>query len=160
MAVTHFELTNEWHLAAPIDRVWELIAATEDWPRWWRAVARVEQLQAGTADGLGSVYRMHWKTALPYTLRFDVETVRVEKHRAIEGRAFGELDGTGLWTFTETRDGTIARYVWRVEVAKPWMRLMSPVLRPVFAWNHHKVMGWGEADARKRLAIQSHSRER
>lgn len=153
MAVTHFELTNEWHLALPIDRVWDLIAATQDWPRWWRAVARVEQLQAGAADGLGAIHRMHWKTALPYSLAFDVETVRVEKHREIEGRAFGELDGTGLWTFEETPEGTAARYLWRVEVTKPWMRLMAPVLRPVFAWNHHKVMGWGETDARKWLSI-------
>jgi len=96
---------------------------------------------------------MHWKTALPYSLSFDVETVRLEKHRAIEGRAFGELDGTGLWTFEETSQGTTARYLWRVEVTKQWMRLMAPALAPVFAWNHHKVMGWGEADARKRLGV-------
>ena len=98
MAVTHFELTSEWHLEAPLAPVWDLIAATE-------------------------------------------------------GRAFGELDGTGLWTFEGTPQGMVARYLWRVEVTRPWMRWMAPVLAPVFAWNHHKVMAWGEEGARKRLGI-------
>jgi hypothetical protein len=152
MTVTHFELHTEWRLDAPIDRVWELIATTEHWPGWWPAVIRVQRLEPGDAQGLGAIDRMHWRTALPYTLSFDIETVAIEKHRAIEGRAFGELDGTGLWTFEEAPGGVIARYLWRVEVTKPWMRLMAPLLAPVFAWNHHKVMRWGEAGAKKRLS--------
>jgi Homeodomain-like domain len=36
----------------------------ENWPQWWRAVKRVELLQAGDADGLGAAHRMTWKTEL------------------------------------------------------------------------------------------------
>ena len=28
---------------------------------------------------------------------------------------------------------------------------LNQLLRPVFAWNHGKVMGWGEADLRRHL---------
>ena len=31
-----YALVSEWHLAAPIDRVWDGIFAVEDWPRWLR----------------------------------------------------------------------------------------------------------------------------
>ena len=44
------------------------------------------------------------------------------------------------------------RYDWIVEVTKPWMRLSAPLLRPVFAWNHGKVMGWGYQGLTRKLA--------
>jgi uncharacterized protein YndB with AHSA1/START domain len=152
MPTTHFALITDWHFTAPIERVWALIEDTKAWPSWWRAVKRVELLRAGDADGVGAVHRLTWATALPYTLTFDVETIRVERLSEIEGRAFGELDGTGLWTLHTEPEGTHVRYVWRVEVTKPWMRRLAPLLRPIFEWNHNKVMCWGLEGARKRLA--------
>jgi hypothetical protein len=46
------------------------------------------------------------------------------------------------------------RYEWIVEVTKPWQRLLAPVLRPVFTWNHNVVMGWGYDGLVKKLAAR------
>lgn len=152
MATTQFVLVTDWHFDAPIERVWALIEDVEGWPSWWRAVRKVELLEPGGTDGVGTVRRLTWATALPYTLAFDVEMVRVESGRLSEGRAFGDLDGTGIWTLSEEAGGTHVRYDWRVDVTKAWMRLFAPLLRPVFAWNHNVVMRWGEEGARRLLA--------
>jgi len=152
MTTTQFVLVTDWHFDAPIERVWALIENVEDWPSWWRAVRKVEMLTAGDADGIGTVRRLSWATALPYTIAFDVKLVRIEPGRLSEGRASGDLDGTGIWTLREEAGGTHVRYDWRVDVAKPWMRLFAPLLRPVFAWNHNVVMRWGEEGARRLLA--------
>lgn len=151
MAMTHFVLVSGWHFTAPLDRVWDLIEDAEAWPGWWRAVKAVEPIRAGDAQGLGAVRRLTWRTALPHTLSFDVEVTRVEHHGLIEGRASGELDGLGTWTFHAEPEGTHIRYEWRVEVTRPWMRALAPLLRPAFAWNHDKVMAWGLEGARHRL---------
>ena len=37
-------------------------------------------------------------------------------------------------------------------MTKPWMIALSPILRPVFAWNHGKVMGWGYDGLTRKLA--------
>jgi hypothetical protein len=149
--VARFELTTQWRLAAPLRAVWDPIHDVAAWPQWWPSVARVETLAAGGADGIGAVRRLYWKTALPYDLRFDVEVVRIEPDRLIEGRAFGELEGTGTWTFAEADGVTAATYDWRVDVGKPWMRALAPLLRPVFAWNHGVVMRRGEQGLAQRL---------
>ena len=151
MAAKDLHLVTEWRLAAPVETVWALIAAPADWPSWWRAVKAVETLEPGDARGVGAVRRITWRTALPYSLTFVVRTTQAEPMRFIEGRAEGELDGTGLWTFTASDGGTLLRYDWRVAVTKPWMRIGAPLLRPVFAWNHGVVMGWGEKDIAPRL---------
>lgn len=151
MAAKHFHLVTDLELDAPIERVWPVLKAVEEWPSWWRAVQRVEELQKGDADGLGAVHRLTWKTALPYQLTFDMRMDRIEPMSALGGRAFGELDGVGLWTLRPDGGGTHVRYDWKVEVTKPWMKALAPVLKPVFAWNHNVVMGWGEEDIRARL---------
>jgi len=151
MPSTRFHLVTEWQVEAPLDRVWALLVAPQDWPGWWRAVERVELVEPGDEDGIGALRRMTWKTALPYSLAFSMRTTRVEAMRLIEGRASGELDGTGRWTLSPSPGGTAVRYDWIVEVTKPWMRLAAPLLRPVFAWNHDIVMGWGKEGIARRL---------
>lgn len=153
MAATRFDLVSEWRIAAPLDRVWAEIANADTWPQWWRAVKAVKLVRAGDANGVGAVRSITWGTALPYTLTFDVEAVRVEPQRTLEGRASGELNGVGLWTLTPEGSGTHVRYDWRVDVTIPWQVTLAPILRPVFAWNHNVVMGWGEADLKTRLGL-------
>jgi hypothetical protein len=156
MSSTQFNLVTDWSFDAPLERVWDALKVPEEWPAWWRAVAKVERLADGDANGVGAVRRMTWRTALPYTLSFDMRTTRVEPMRLIEGRAKGELVGLGRWTLAA--DGarrTNVRYEWIVEVTQPWMRFLAPVLRPAFAWNHRTVMGWGYEGLKAKLAARS-----
>jgi uncharacterized protein YndB with AHSA1/START domain len=153
LTAKRFDLVSEWTLPAPPQRVWAEISSPEQWPLWWRAVKRVETVRPGQASGLGAVWRFTWATALPYTITFEMEATRIEPGHILEGRARGELNGRGLWTIEAAPGGTHVRYDWQVELEVPWQRALAPVLRPVFAWNHQVVMGWGEADIRKRLGI-------
>jgi hypothetical protein len=151
--VSDYEFITIWQFDAPIDRVWHEIKHSENWSEWWKGVIKVEELKAGDDDGLGSIRRSTWKSALPYTLEFDSEIVRIEHLKLIEARAFGELDGSGLWQFfDESIDRTRVQYDWRVKTTKRWMNAIAPLARPVFRWNHNVIMGWGEEGLRKRLA--------
>lgn len=150
-ATTRFELVTEWHLDSPVGRVWEELTRPEDWPSWWRAVKRVEEISPGATDGVGAVRRFTWATALPYTITIEMKTRRIEPMLLLEGQARGDLDGMGRWTLEAGGNSTHVRYEWQVELTKPWQRALAPVLRPVFAWNHYVVMGWGYAGLAKRL---------
>jgi Polyketide cyclase / dehydrase and lipid transport len=142
MELTRYRFLTTWRLDAPLDAVYEAIHGVERWPEWWRGVESVERLDGGNGDGVGSVYRQRWRSVLPYSIVFDVETTRVEPLVALEGRASGGLAGTGRWSFRN--DGAaIVTYAWDVRTTRPWMRLASPVARPVFTWSHNTVMRWG-----------------
>ena len=149
MAATRFELVSEWRFATPIERIWAELITPEKWPDWWRAVKAVSLVAEGDRDGIGTVRRFTWGTALPYTL--NMEATRIEPMRLLEGRARGELDGVGLWTLTPEGEGTHVRYDWQIDVTRPWQVMLAPLLRPVFAWNHNVVMGWGYEDLKTRL---------
>ena len=82
-----------------------------------------------------------------------METTRVEPISVIEGRAIGELQGTGRWHFSNDGQITTARYDWKVQTTKAWMNYLTPIARPVFSWNHDVVMGWGGAGLARRLGV-------
>jgi uncharacterized protein YndB with AHSA1/START domain len=147
-----YACTTLWQIPAPVAPIWTAITEVERWPQWWRGVEAVAPLRAGDAHGVGAVYRYTWKSRLPYRLIFEMETTRVEPLRRIEGRAHGELEGTGCWTFDEVEGITTVRYDWRVATTKAWMNLLAPLARPLFAWNHDVVMAWGLAGLLRLLA--------
>ena len=112
----------------------------------------VELLEDGDASGAGAYRRMTWRSALPYELTFNMRTTLIEPQRRIEGVADGELSGLGIWTLAAQGAHTQVRYDWRVDATKAWMRVLAPVARPLFAWNHGVVMEWGRAGLTRRLS--------
>lgn len=152
--MSNYEFVTIWNIDAPLELVWEQIKRSENWHKWWKGVIRVVELKEGDADGLGSIRRSTWKSLLPYTLEFDSEIVRIEPMKLIEARAFGELNGRGLWQLEEIDDGrTRVRYDWVVKTTKTWMNILAPVARPFFRWNHDTIMRWGEEGLKQRLGV-------
>lgn len=151
MSSSDYQLVTHWKLAAPLAAVWEELMHPEHWPTWWKGVRAVELLEAGDADGIGAYRRMTWRSALPYELTFHMRTTRIEPQRRIEGVADGELSGRGIWTLSAEGAHTAVRYDWCVEATKIWMRVLAPVAKPLFAWNHGVVMGWGERGLAQQL---------
>lgn len=150
--MSDYEFVTVWRFDAPLERVWEEIKSSERWHEWWKGVLKVVECKEGDANGVGSIRRSTWKSALPYTLEFDSEIVRVEPMTLIEARAFGELEGAGLWTLTaESANLTRVQYDWRVKTTKAWMIYLAPVARPFFRWNHNVIMNWGGDGLAKKL---------
>jgi hypothetical protein len=147
-----YEFVTVWRFDAPLAEVWAPIKDSEKWSDWWKGVLEVEKLKDGDPHGVGAIHRSTWKSVLPYKLVFDSETVRVEEQKLIEVRAFGELDGVGIWTLEAENAGrTRVRYDWRVKTTKSWMNFLAPLAKPFFRWNHDTIMNWGGAGLAKKL---------
>ena len=149
-----FELVSHWHVAAPIERVWQAIKQTEEWPSWWPYVRSVQDLTPGDADGLGAIRHIAWSSRLPYGVAFDVEVVEMQRPRRLCGRAHGQLDGVGTWELTPDGDTTRVRYLWCVDLGSRWMRFIAPLAAPVFRWNHDGVMRAGARGLARHLGVE------
>ena len=149
-----YALTTHWQLGAPVERVWEALVAVEDWPRWWRYVRAVVELEPGDAAGVGSLRRYTWSSRLPYRLSFEMRTTAMQRSRLIEGEAQGDLNGRGRWTLSPAAGGSLVRYDWTVATDKAWMNALAPLLAPVFAWNHDQVMHEGGRGLARHLGVE------
>jgi len=126
---------DEWDVDAPPEAVFDALADARTYPRWWTPV-----YLAAEADGppaVGTTARQHFKGRLPYTLKTSSTIVALDRPRRIEADVVGDLSGTGIWTLTAKNGGTHVRFDWQVNADRPLLRYLSPVLRPLFRWNHN-----------------------
>jgi Polyketide cyclase / dehydrase and lipid transport len=142
-----------WRLAAPIDRVFELIHDAERWPSWWPSVRAVQPLPRDPSGR--DRFRFTFRGRLPYLLRFDMTITRDEPPTELVGLASGELEGEGHWSLREDGTRTVLRYDWTVRTTRRWMDLLAPLpfVDEIFALNHHAVMRDGLAGARRVLGV-------
>jgi uncharacterized protein YndB with AHSA1/START domain len=151
MSSSDYYFVTSWFFCAPLERVFAELEAVEQWPSWWPGVLAVEPVASEGRGSLGKRTRNTWKSVLPYELTFEAELVRYEPPHVLEVAASGELAGRGRWELSSERGGTRVVYHWRVATTRAWMKLLAPIARPFFKWNHDVVMGWGGAALARRL---------
>ena len=148
-----YEFTDEWHVAAPREAVFDALADGESYPRWWRPVYL--SVESGGRPAVGTSSAQHFKGRLPYHLRTRSTITRFEPPAVLEADVVGDLRGHGTWTLTETPGGgTQVRFDWVVHADRPLLRALTPVLRPALRWNH----AWAIARAVEGLEPYARSR--
>lgn len=156
-AAPGYVFLDGWDVDAPIEAVFDALADARTYPEWWKPVYIAADADGPPAVGVES--RQHFKGRLPYRLKTRSTIVRMERPHEIEAEVVGDLSGTGIWTLTEKDGGTHVAFDWRVNADRPLLRNLTPVLRPLFRWNHDwavaRAMEGLEPYARARAAERS-----
>jgi hypothetical protein len=141
----HFE--DHWDVPFPIQDVWEVLSRQREFPVWWQGV----YLSAKPLNGSNGEPKVGSRIAavargwLPYKLRFTIETVALEKPRLIVFRASGDFEtDDSRWILTPKGTGTHVVLDWNPIVEKPIVKFFSPILKPLFRWNHNWTMVRGQ----------------
>jgi hypothetical protein len=147
-----YVFVDEWDVAAPPELIYDVMVDARTYPDWWKPVYE-------SVVGDERVTSHRFKGRLPYTLTMRSEVVREARPRRFEVRVDGDLRGAGVWTFTPRNGGTHVRWDWIVFADRPLLRRLTPVLRPLFRWNHNwavkRAMEGLEPYAQARQARQS-----
>jgi len=153
MTAAYYDFLSHWTFdGASIEEVADVLEDTASLPRWWPELfRRVTILKPGGVHGLGEVAQCECRARLPYTLRFTYTSTEVRYPHGSTIESTGDLMGRGVWTLRERPGGTDVDYSWRVDLEKPLLRLLTPVLRPLLAWNHEWSMRKGEEGLRREL---------
>jgi len=132
---SEYVFIDEWDVDAPRAAVYEALADSRTYPEWWKPVYIT--VEADGPPEPGCVARHEFKGQLPYHLKTTSEIVRAEPPGEFEVKVVGDLTGRGVWTLTDKDGGTHVRFDWRVYADRPLLRYLTPILRPVFRWNHN-----------------------
>ncbi len=149
-----YRVESTWHVDAPVEPVWDAILRYADWHTWWRGFVGVDLLRSGDDSGIGTLLRQRWRGWLPYTLEFDLEIVRVERRRILEGRASGPVAGTATWEFRPTDGGCEVTFALDVRTTRAWMNLPVPFARRIFESNFGAIMRSGSTGLARHLGTR------
>lgn len=140
-----FFLTTTWLIPAPLNAVWSCLVDTETWPFWWKYVVAVEEMTAGNPSGVNNIRRYYWRTCLPYSLMLNLRVTQIQPHQFVVVEVKGDLHGNGRCRLSSiAANRTQVEFNWDVQTCKPWMNWFTTLTRPVFIWNHARVMRLGE----------------
>lgn len=156
-------MITEATLTAGLEPVWRTLTEIERWSSWWRWARRIEELAAPDESGVGGVYLNEMTTPLVYGFVYETEVVELTYPELIRVRSTGDLEGDGLMTMNGLDDGgTRFEFHWLVQTPRPWMNVLAPLLRPMFVWNHNRLMedfGAGLAEEAGGTLVELHNRQ-
>ena len=146
MAANTYKFVDHWHIPYPIEMVWDVLSLPQDYPTWWRGVyLSAQPLVDTSAGGVGRQVAVVARGWLPYRLHFTIETLILRKPHLIEFKASGDfVTNASRWLLKSETNGTNVTLEWNPRVEKPIVKFLSPVLKPIFHWNHHWTMRRGE----------------
>ncbi|HEX3293322.1 MAG TPA: SRPBCC family protein [Solirubrobacterales bacterium] len=137
---------DEWDVETPQEAVFEALADARTYPEWWKPV--YIEVEGDEAPGDGVTTKQHFKGKLPYTLRTTSTITAFDPPTHFQVEVVGDLTGTGKWTVTPNGDDRVhVRFDWIVHADRPLLRYLTPILRPIFRWNHN----WSAARAEEGL---------
>ena len=156
MASNVFRFDESWDIPEGTPQeVWDVLSDAQLLPLWWGdAYKEVEPLDKKGKGVIGARARARARGALPYELNFIIEAAELEPGRLVVVKTFGDFDGLWRAELSPSGTGTHVDLVWQVTVERPILRLLAPILRPAFAWNHRWTTPRGEAGLRRYLAAQ------
>ena len=140
-----FTFSGTWQVAAPADRVQEVLHDLEHYPEWWpqvRAVAKIDDDRA----------RVLCRSTLPYTLDLVLTAVHREQH-VLETTIDGDLTGWVRWRIGPEHPGTRLEFEQEVVVTSRILTALASVTRVPLRWNHHRMMAGCLVGLRARLEV-------
>lgn len=150
-SLTDYHFVIHWRVLGTRDDVASILKDPVSLPQWWpSAFLEVHLVEAGDSSGVGQVTDLVAKGWLPYRLRWRFTMTDPPTPDGFALDATGDLVGRGLWSYTQDAEFVNVSYDWRICVAKPLVRRLSWLLRPVFAANH----SWFMARVRESLVLE------
>jgi hypothetical protein len=139
-----YRFRSIWRVPGTAEEVVAVLSDASGLPNWWPSVyLEARALTEGGPDGVGATVAFHTRGRLPYTLRWQATVTRVDES-GFSLSAAGDLVGRGRWEFAQEGPEVVITYDWEVRAAKPLLRRLTWLLKPVFEANHRWAMARGE----------------
>ncbi len=142
--LNEYFFVTRWRIRGDVSEVRSILEDAEDLKRWWPSVYLDVKKRD---DGSVELFTKGW---LPYTLRWSFR-VTEQRQDGFALEAFGDFAGHGNWIFGQDGDFANITYEWRIRAEKPLLRILSPILKPLFAANHRWAMARGDESLRIEL---------
>jgi hypothetical protein len=146
MASNVFRFDERWIIpGATCAEVYAVLADGALLPLWWKGVyLEVQRLGPDGPPKTGDRLRARARGFLPYELNFMLEASALEPDRRVEVKTIGDFEGLWSAELSQECDDVHVAIIWQVTVLRPVLKLLAPILRPAFAWNHRWTTPRGE----------------
>jgi|GEM_PF-1801672 len=156
-AVKEVEISSEWEINAPVERVFEMLLDTRNYAEWWPEMAGrtntgAPAINASTVAQCVAplpISFLPFSPALHMTIRFP----QIERNQRIRARLTGDVTGIVEWVLAPQDRGVILKNNTRLRLTRPLLNLAVLAL-PESAWRANLESMLREARAGLRRALE------
>lgn len=142
-----FRFDKSWRFDVPVEQLWDVLADTSAYPRWW---SWLDDYEAGPLEA-GSIARFRVRPPLPYALWFTVTIDEVVPCERVATTVSGDAAGPAELVVSPTGDGgSQARLVWSLELQRPLLVRLERIARPAMVWGHDAIVSMGIRQFRRK----------
>lgn len=136
-------------MAAPPSAVYPVLADIWHYPTWWPQVPTVQPIDEHSAAAV-------IRSVLPYSLRV-VLTRQLEDaaNHTLRVGISGDMVGFAQFRVRGVGAGSLVEYRQEVDLRRPVLRALAPVLGSAMSWNHAVMMRAGQRGLRARVMHQT-----
>jgi hypothetical protein len=134
-----YEFFDRWVLPGRPQQIFEALVDFDLYPRWGYP-GYVSGRRNGPPE-VGCTGTVVIQGGLPFKATLHCTSTRLVPEREIAVSVTGDLVGELVWRIRPLADGTAELSKdWRCNTGALLLRALTPVLRPLFRWNHRKCM--------------------
>ncbi len=156
-AVKEVEISSEWEINAPADRVFEMLLDTRNYAEWWPEMAGhtntggpiINASTVGQCVAPLPISFLPFSPALHATIRFP----QIERNQRIRARLTGDVTGIAEWVLVPQGQGVILKNNTRLRLTRPLLNLAVLAL-PESTWRANLESMLREARAGLRRALE------
>lgn len=128
------ELTSLDHkiLNYPVEKIFPIISDFQTYKEWYPKNVDISLIKS-TPNKIGSVIQIKFGV-----IKFNIELARINQFREIIVQYSGAYEGSGIWYFFESANGTKLMYEIDLKIKSPLVRFVSIFVNINFM--HSKVM--------------------
>lgn len=152
-----YAFVTRFEVGACPDDVFDLVVEPESWLARWGDVVHVDRRRPPGRDGTGGSIAGSVRAPWGYRIGGRVDVVAADRPGRVEMDVDGTIRGSGTWQLQPTAKGTAVRFTWTVRPVAAWLRLLTPVARPVFEAAHAAVVRHAVDAAAAHLGAPVHS---
>lgn len=148
-----YAFLTTFEVAAPPDEVFELVVRPEPWLATWGDLVEVDRRRPPGRDGAGGALAGAVRAPLGYRVGGRIDVVEARRPSHVHMQVTGTIAGTGTWALEPTDAGTAVALDWCVRPVATWLRVLTPMARPVLEAGHEAVVRHAVDAAAEHLGV-------
>ena len=145
MALT---FVDEWNVRGSVTAAFAVLSDLRTYAAWGGVTYR--SCETDGPPELGRGVRVCIKGPLPFQLRFEATITHLGASE-VRMSASGDFDGDWHLSLVPDGESVKVRSQWRLTPRRPPPRLLEPLLRPLFRWNHTTMINRANAGLQRYL---------
>jgi len=130
MRTNRYSFRTHWRLPGTCEQIYALLNDLPTLKRYWPSLYKDVSVEDD-----GQTVKVCTKGFLPYVIDWMFCVTEREPYRGFKIEAWGDLNGSGEWSFVQTGNDVDVTYSWTVSLEKPYLKYLF-FLRPILSLNH------------------------